>query len=406
MLNISKNNHHLENRDNLKRNHRSSYSKSKHDELLLLQRPTILSKSRTAPHEPDKITIINKKDENQKPLSKSDSHDTLSKTVNKIESEFTKLVLKPANQQSAPKPLIFQPVPKDPINIFNSSIQARLTTPCMKNSCKLLDDNLQFAETLDQYLSEYNENFTVIGILGKQGVGKSTLMNFLSGCDTSDKFVFKQGDLETAENKTNGIDVFISKERTIFLDVQALLSAAVLEKNNFNEQSKKDFKYCENYVQMQSIELACFCLSICNSVLVMEDWFLDPNLLTLLHTAEMLLPNMSELEQSYEHSVNLVYCLNKCNYLSRVDLINMKRVFANLMKDSKLLYKGDIGEMKEFNGLSNMDKSIKNLLKELLSIRKPSQTGFTEKKWFYYAGKVWETIKKSSLISEYSRLMT
>lgn len=39
-----------------------------------------------------------------------------------------------------------------------------------------------------------------------------------------------------------------------------------------------DFKYYENYIEMQSIELACFILSVCNVVVVLEDWFFDTNL--------------------------------------------------------------------------------------------------------------------------------
>jgi len=34
----------------------------------------------------------------------------------------------------------------------------------------------------------------------------------------------------------------------------------------------------ENFIELQSIELACFVLSVCNVVLLTEDWFTDPNL--------------------------------------------------------------------------------------------------------------------------------
>ena len=54
-----------------------------------------------------------------------------------------------------------------------------------------------------------------------------------------------------------------------------------------------DFKYYENYIEIQSIELACFILTVCNVVLLTEDWFLDPSLFKLLHTAEMLMPSVN-----------------------------------------------------------------------------------------------------------------
>lgn len=46
------------------------------------------------------------------------------------------------------------------------------------------------------------------------------------------------------------------------------------------ERTKYEAKqhHCENSVEIQSIELACFVLSVCNVVIVAEDWFVDPNL--------------------------------------------------------------------------------------------------------------------------------
>jgi hypothetical protein len=80
-----------------------------------------------------------------------------------------------------------------------------------------------------------------------------------------------------------------------------------------------------------------------------------------------------------------------------------------------------------------MDRCVRNLLHELLTIKRahasfttgPSLTTqhqqqqlgmgmaslaggqfISEKRWFSYAAKVWETIRKSPLIAEYNRLMT
>lgn len=49
---------------------------------------------------------------------------------------------------------------------------------------------------------------------------------------------------------------------------------------------------------MQSIELACFVLSVCNVVILAEDWFTDPNLFRVIQTAEMLMPNMNSIMSS------------------------------------------------------------------------------------------------------------
>lgn len=353
MLNVSSKSNQFE-----REGRRNRSYKTKHDELLLLKRPTILSKSRADVDKPiPKTTTHANKDENFKPVSKSESYTNgFSKTIGRPESDLPKLVLKPANQQQAPKPVIIQqPVTahKDPVSLYNASIKQRLNIPCMKNSCKLLDENLQLIDTLDHYLSDMNENYTVIGVLGKCGVGKSTVMSLLSGCDKN-TFKSSTSESEIAKHKTNGIDCYVTSERTILLDVQPLLSASVLDKNiNLSEQSKKtlDLKYHENNVHMQSIELACFCLSVCNVVILMEDWFFDPNLITLIHTAEMLLPNMTEYDQARKHDTHLIYCLNKCNSLSPIDLKMMKSVYQNFMKDSKLIVKGSLHS--DINSLSN-----------------------------------------------------
>lgn len=69
------------------------------------------------------------------------------------------------------------------------------------------------------------------------------------------------------------------------------MSSSVLDKT-INSDKKHDFKYSENYIEIQSIELVCFVLTVCDVVLVAEDWFTDPYLYRLIQTAEMLMPNM------------------------------------------------------------------------------------------------------------------
>ncbi len=65
--------------------------------------------------------------------------------------------------------------------------------------------------------------------------------------------------------------------------------------NYDKKHANYDFKYYENFAELQSIELACFVLSVCDVLLVVEDWFTDPNLFRMLQTAEMLAPNMHTL---------------------------------------------------------------------------------------------------------------
>lgn len=174
----------------------------------------------------------------------------------------------------------------------------------------------------------------------------------------------------------------------------------------------------------------------------------------------MLLPNMSSTnppnaateDSNYEHRPHLVYVLNKSESLNKLDLSNMKNCLNTCLKDSKLAYKGSIQDQAqsssfllntrqrrrntndwdtvnliclpkfenenslEFSGLPRVDRSVKNLLRDVLAVKRsncsfiggPSHSGqnMSEKRWFSYANKVWDTIKKSALMSEYNRLMT
>jgi hypothetical protein len=123
-------------------------------------------------------------------------------------------------------------------------------------------------------------------------------------------------------------------------------------------------------------------------------------------------------------------------------MAKMKSYMEQLMKDSKLKFKGStlntnsrnnikhISSNKQMSnqinfvlipnnggnnqnendyiGSSSFDKSIKCLLKDLLSVKRTNTlfNNMNEKKWFTFANKVWDSIKKSPMISEYYRLMT
>lgn len=94
----------------------------------------------------------------------------------------------------------------------------------MINSIKLLDENLQFQDSLSDFLAD-QPDFLVVGILGKKGVGKSTIMSLLAGAKFEDNSsMFKQASAkessDLAQHKTNGINAFVTSERTILLDVQ------------------------------------------------------------------------------------------------------------------------------------------------------------------------------------------
>lgn len=87
----------------------------------------------------------------------------------------------------------------------------------------------------------------------------------------------------------------MTPNRLILLDSQPVLSASVMDRLVGQQDAKKgrgmdgppninascpiDFSLAENMVEVSSLQIAAFLLSVCHIVIVLQDWFFDPNLL-------------------------------------------------------------------------------------------------------------------------------
>lgn len=97
-------------------------------------------------------------------------------------------------------------------------------------------------------------------------------------------FYFKPQSLEHHElggHCTTGVDLLVTSNRVILLDTQPMLSASVMDRLVQQENKKftgTDFASTENAMEIQSLQLAAFLLSVCHVVILVQDWFFDPNL--------------------------------------------------------------------------------------------------------------------------------
>ncbi|XP_041032719.1 protein SMG9 isoform X3 [Carcharodon carcharias] len=163
--------------------------------------------------------------------------------------------------------------------------QAKLHPPeRMKHAIKLVDDQMNWCDSAMEYLLDQTD-VLVIGIIGLQGTGKSTIMSLLSSNTPEEdqrSYVFRAQTQEIKErggNQTNGIDFFITQERIIFLDTQPILSPAVLDHLINNDRKlPPEYSLPHTYVEMQSLQMAAFLFTVCHAVLLVQDWFTDLNL--------------------------------------------------------------------------------------------------------------------------------
>ncbi|KAK2151923.1 hypothetical protein LSH36_345g00009 [Paralvinella palmiformis] len=333
----------------------------------------------------------------------------------------------------------------------------RLAPPPEMTRCiKLVDESFNWCESGMELLLDQTD-FLVIGVLGLQGVGKSTILSHLADCDiepSKNWLAFRPQQKEMREvcsHQTVGIDMYVTSERTIYLDTQPVLSASVL--HHFIQHDKKyptEFSSAENCVEIQSLQLAAFILTVCNVVLVVADWFIDTNLIRFLKTAEMLKPPTPGHDSNIveEYFPNVVFLLNKAERddFSVETYTSMQATLDVMMSGSRLNYKGGINMVgcrglpglttrtvqnkvnlalvSEMNDASKDNDGVLSLMpayrghpgfaslmnslrKQLLAIPRHllTHTTLSEKNWFHYAARTWDGAKKSQMFLEYNRLL-
>ncbi|XP_073458011.1 nonsense-mediated mRNA decay factor SMG9 [Aquarana catesbeiana] len=351
--------------------------------------------------------------------------------------------------------------------------QAKLMPPQkMKHSIKLVDEYMNWCDSAIEYLLDQTD-VLVVGVLGFQGTGKSTMMSLLSANSPDDdqrSYVFRMQSQEVREragNQTSGIDFFISQERIIYLDTQPILSPAILDHLINNDRKlPPEYNLPHTYVEMQSLQIAAFLFTVCHVIIVVQDWFTDFNVYRFLQTAEMLKPSTpspshessgsSGADEGIEYYPHIVFLQNKAkreDFCPR-SLKQMHTVTDKLMMHSRLRYKGTLSmldcnifpglpydflesevnlflvpvmenETDEtisragsggnplfsllpgYKGHPNFHTMISKLRSQIMSMSRPqlSHTILTEKNWFHYAARIWDGVKKSSALSEYSRLL-
>ncbi|XP_063230147.1 nonsense-mediated mRNA decay factor SMG9 isoform X2 [Bacillus rossius redtenbacheri] len=371
------------------------------------------------------------------------------------------IILRP--REDAPRPAVLRKdaEPQTPMYQLVSKLSLGETAnplaapPQMRGCVKLLDESLQFCDSCLEYLVDQND-FIVVGVVGTQGVGKSSLMSWLAGdspealhAEDRDGGVFpRQGpeQHESGQHCTVGVDVCVTPDRMVLLDMQPVLSPAVAERLAHAEAKKfsaLEFTSAESSTELQSMQLAAFLLSVCHVVVLVQDWFLDPNVLRFLQCAEMLkpaTPTTSQDEEIIEYFPHVLFLHNRAqpSDFSPRQVQLMQNVYNRAFLRSRVQIQSGIGiasgsvmdclnpgscgeplnlfllpevtgqeEAGHFRGQPGCAELVRRLRRQILGVGKQplTHTVLSEKNWFHYAYKVWESVRKSSFFLEYSRLL-
>ncbi|CAI5736256.1 unnamed protein product [Peronospora destructor] len=201
--------------------------------------------------------------------------------------------------------------------------QTKISPP--STSVKLITPQMQFATDLSIRLGSCLEltNFTVVGVLGLEGVGKSTVLSLLAQKNKTDDDMFITRSLESVvldRHETTGIDLAVSMiggagHPAILLDSQPLLSSSMLaDLLERNESQRFRALTPEQQVEVVSYQIAVFLCAICHYVLIVHDGLAFQisvnDLLCKIKQKfkQCRLPNISG--NSQKHAARLLYVAN------------------------------------------------------------------------------------------------
>ncbi|GAB2227544.1 hypothetical protein Droror1_Dr00009366 [Drosera rotundifolia] len=200
----------------------------------------------------------------------------------------------------------------------SASIRSRLPPI---GSLNLLSDSCDFH--FDRFLtllSENNTDFTVVGVIGPPGAGKSTIMNEIYGFDPTTSGMLPPFAIRSEETRVNarhctiGIEPRVTSERIILLDTQPVLSASILaEMTRPDGSSTVSVLSGENLsaelaLEVMGIQIGVFLASVCHIIIVVSEGIHDSNMWHLMSTVDMLkhnIPDPSSLTVSIMQSSTL-----------------------------------------------------------------------------------------------------
>ncbi|XP_055620985.1 nonsense-mediated mRNA decay factor SMG9 [Toxorhynchites rutilus septentrionalis] len=256
------------------------------------------------------------------------------------EKAGTTLIIATKPTQSKNEKLQKRDAPKHGIIPVNNAVFNCMTKPV---------NLITFHSILDlhttEYLQENNSHFLVVGAIGTQNTGKSTILNILAGNQEKEsilnsdngifptKTLFSQLEQSVYEDE---VQMYITKDRVFLLDSAPVLLNRV----------KKDFIVSE----LEDMRTIMFLLSACHVLLVIQEDYHNINFIRLLLCAEMM--NQHQLQNISAISPRIIFIKNKSNRKNLEEKSFHQNIYKNLFRNSKLKIFTNENDHEEINMLS------------------------------------------------------
>ncbi|XP_058085762.1 uncharacterized protein LOC131233166 isoform X2 [Magnolia sinica] len=313
-------------------------------------------------------------------------------------------------------------------------------------SLNLLSDSWDFhTDRILPFLTE-NTDFTVISIIGPTSVGKSTILNELYGFNESSPGMLPPFTMQSEETRalarhcTTGIELRISAERLILLDTQPLFSPSILA-----EMIRPDGSSSVSVLNGESLsaDLAHELMGI--QVDLLKHGIPDPSLLTASHShgsnPGQDKENKDILQEPAEEflaSPLFIHTKLRDQYLSPRSITQLRQALSQYFSSSSFGVKfqntmrkhsdssgsdtrtDDLGsegpklfvlpnkseddsQRAQYGSYISMLEQLRN---QILSMNcQPFAKTVSERDWLRNSARIWELVKRSPVIAEYSRTL-
>lgn len=237
------------------------------------------------------------------------------------------------------------------VNDVNSATNLQLIEPLpqMTRPATVISSTGVINASTRKLLMKGNTEFLVVGVIGTQGVGKSTIMNILANDEVNYDYYTKLFVEEdsffptklkphkcSARSRTESTHMFITLDRLILLDSPPVMCNSYRKDMTTNE--------------LDDLRQIISFLTLCHLLIVVQDDYFNMNFIRLLQFAEIMKPSHDNTPFVSNYFPNVLFVKNRAKRqdFAQSQKERMDRMLRALFKDSQLrIYVGQTTEQQK-----------------------------------------------------------